>query len=287
MRKTLLIIAILCLLLAGCRTQPAESQIVATTMPVYTICRELCQGTDLSVTQLIQDDVSCLHNYTLQVGQMQLLERSEVVVTNGAGLEDFLEDALSSVKRKIDASQGIDLYCKDEFDHEDHHHDNDPHIWLSPVLASQMADNICRELSGFYPEHSSIFENNLTELNNKLARLLSYGQEQLSTLSTRNMITFHDGFHYFAQCFDLNIVAAIEEESGSETSAANLIKLIQIMKEYDLPAVFTEVNSSTASANIVASETGVKTYTLDMSVSQGDYFEIMYRNIDTVKEALG
>ena len=41
----------------------------------------------------------------------------------------------------------------------------------------------------------------------------------LESLSCRELITFHDGFSYFADAFDLTILRAMEEEAGSEASA--------------------------------------------------------------------
>ena len=78
----------------------------------------------------------------------------------------------------------------------------------------------------------------------------------------------------------------MEEESGSEASAKELIELIGLVNDNHLPAVFTEVNGSTAAAEIIAKETGVKIYTLDMAMAGDSYFTAMYHNINTVKEAL-
>ena len=79
----------------------------------------------------------------------------------------------------------------------------------------------------------------------------------------------------------------MEEESGSEASAGELIELTKLVREYSLPAVFAEVNGSTAAARIICAETGAKRYTLDMAMSGESYFTAMYHNIDTIKEALG
>ena len=100
------------------------------------------------------------------------------------------------------------------------------------------------------------------------------------------MITFHDGFAYFADAFGLHILEAIEEESGSEASAAELISLINLVEDHNITAIFTERNGSASAASVIASETGVKIFTLDMAISGESYFEAMYHNIDTLKEAL-
>ena len=78
----------------------------------------------------------------------------------------------------------------------------------------------------------------------------------------------------------------MEEESGSEASAKELIELIGLVQEHSLPAIFTEKNGSVSAAAILSGETGVSVYQLDMAMAGEDYFEAMYRNIDTLKEAL-
>lgn len=149
-----------------------------------------------------------------------------------------------------------------------------------------MAKNIARGLSGRYPDFADRFDENLNELLAQLDALEAYGIRTLSELSTRSMITFHDGFSYFARAFNLNILAAVEEESGSEASAQELKALITLTEENHLPAVFTEKNGADAAAKVISAATGAGIFTLDMAISGDDYFEAMYRNIDTVKEAL-
>ena len=121
----------------------------------------------------------------------------------------------------------------------------------------------------------------------RLEDLEQYGEEALSNLACRELITFHDGFSYFAQAFDLQILAAVEEESGSEASAKELIGLIRLARDHALPAVFVEKNGGTAAADILCRETGAKKATLDMAMAGDSYFDAMYHNIDTIKEALG
>lgn len=289
MKKIALILplALLLAVLSGCAAGE-NADIAATTLPVYTFTSRLCQDTGLTVTRLVTESVSCLHDYTLQVGQMRALEAARVTVINGAGLEDFLADALKTTGSIIDASSGIEARLPDGHDQDDgHHHEQDPHIWLSPKNAKIMARNICTGLKAQFPAHSEAFEANLSGLLSDLDALQRYGEAQLAQLNCRELITFHDGFSAFAEAFGLTILRAVEEESGSEASAGELIELIETVKAHDLPAVFTEINGSPSAAGIIAAETGCGIYALDMAMAGDDYFEAMYHNIDTVKEALG
>ena len=288
MKKLIILICVaaaLCLC-AGCGREDAV-QIAATTRPVYEFTAALCEGTGITVGRVVTENVSCLHDYTLQVSQMKMVEGAEAVVISGMGLEDFLSGVLPEDKPLIDASRGIAPMCADDHAGEiGHHHEEDPHIWLSPALAKAMAENICRELVIIYPEFADIFEENLLALAGQLDTLQAYGEKQLGVLACREMITFHDGFAYFAREFDLEILKAMEEESGREASATELIELIRLVENHRLPAVFLEVNGSVSAAGVIARETGCRLFPLDMAMGENDYFTAMYHNIDAIKEAL-
>lgn len=286
---------LLCLVLLACVTGCTDTEacnIAATTRPVYDLCRALCDGTPLKITRLVTENVSCLHDYTLQVWQMQTIQGADAVVISGAGLEDFLEVPLAGHPNVVDASQGLSLaegHAHDEHSHDHDHghvHSQDPHIWLSPANASCMADNICHSLCGLYPQYSQVFQKNLIALQEELEALQKYGDEKLAGLSCRELVTFHDGFAYLAEAFDLTILHAIEEEAGSEASAKELIGIVTQVRQHDLPAVFTEVNGSVSAADIIAAETGIKIYSLDMAMGDRGLLEAMYYNIDTLWEAL-
>ena len=119
-------------------------------------------------------------------------------------------------------------------------------------------------------------------------------------LPHRELITFHDGFQYFAQAFDLDILKAIEEEEGSEASAMEINEITQLVKEHQLPVIFTEVNGSDATANAIGRETGCQVWMLDMLMSGDDvpqdwglekimeqYISRLKGDLETVREALG
>lgn len=283
----LLVLLLLAGILCGCGGSTEAAQVAATTLPVYQFTQLLCQGTDITVTRLVTENVSCLHDYSLSVSQVRAVEAAQTVVISGAGLEAFMDDLLEGT-RVIDSSAGIALTgCGHSHDHDDHPHEEDSHIWLAPENAKIMAENICAGLCLQFPAYKAVFETNLQTLLQKLDDLQAYGQAQLSSLSCRELITFHDGFSYFAHAFDLTILKAIEEESGSEASARELKELIGLVRDHRLKAVFTETNGSASAAHIIAAETGAAILTLDMAMAGEDYFAAMYHNIDTVREALG
>ncbi len=300
-------------LLAGCAPAPAEggkTHILCTTYPVYLFTTAVTQGVDeVEVELLVNQQTSCLHDYTLTVEDMRAIERADVIVMNGAGLEDFMADALAqSDAAVIDCSEHIDLLpASDHHHHEgedEADHEVDPHIWMDPRRAAGMMSFISDQLSERYPACERSFWFNDVSAYDRLGGLrqdidvaeyqvfVVTGQLSLEGLRTTQLITFHDGFQYFADAFGLTILKSIEEEEGSEASAQELREIIELVREYDIPAIFVEKNGSRRSADVIARETGCKVYELDMIMS-GDgqgiepYIQAMEQNLATIGEALG
>ena len=102
MKKVFIILlSLLLTALAGCADSGEPAQIAATTLPVYEFTSRLCDGTPLTVTRLVTEEVSCLHDYSLNVKQVKAAEAAELIVISGAGLEEFMEDILRLAKTKV------------------------------------------------------------------------------------------------------------------------------------------------------------------------------------------
>jgi zinc transport system substrate-binding protein len=281
LKKLLAGAAILAILLCGCSApaQKNEKSVAATTWPVCQFAQAVAEGTGVTVARVISEPVSCLHDYSLSVRQMEAVGKSAAVIISGAGLEDFMKDALAQAPAVIDASEGIETTASDE--------GTDPHVWMDVKNAETMVENIAKGLAELYPNDAAAFQKNADAYCRKLAALDEYGKNELKDLSCRELVTFHDGFTYFAKAYDLTIAASIEEEAGSEASAKDLKGISELVKKDKIPGIFVETNGSTAAASVVSQAAGVKVYTLDMCLGKDDYLTAMKKNFDTIKGALG
>lgn len=308
----------LCLGLTACAPAAQTAQaddgtthIVATTYPVYLFTSELVKGAEnISVDLMIDQPISCLHDYTLSVKDMKTLERADLIVLNGAGLEETMEDALTTVSDtpQIDCSQGIDLlesshdhdghdhaHGDEDADHAEpagHAHESDPHIWMDPLRASQMLENLATGLSDFDPANTALYQTNLQLAQEQINTAYPQMQAALQDLSCRELITFHDGFTYFAETFDLDIVRAIEEEAGSEASAKDVMEIVEEIEHHHIPAIFTEVNGSDATAQMIHRECGVAVRPLTLMMGATDdtpgiacYLDLLWSDVNTLREA--
>jgi len=292
--------------LSACQADNRQANslsIAVTTYPVYLFTTAVAEGVEgIDVRLIVNQPTSCLHDYTLTVKDMKIIEGSDAIIMNGAGLEDFMQDALSASKaRLLDCSEGLELLSSQPHHHEGHDHDHehnhdedctfDPHYWLGAEGPYHALSRICNFLSALDPSHAEEYETNRAAATSALDSL-SDRRTEISKLSQRDIITFHDGFRYLAESCGLTILKSIEEEEGSEASAAELVDLISIIREYGLPAIFTEVNGSESAARTLTRETGTQAFPLSMIMSGTGrgiypYIQAMNYNFDTILAALG
>ena len=254
--------------------QDRENTILATTYPMYYLTQRLTEGIeDVTVELMVSEAVSCLHDYTLTTEQMKKIERMDLIVMNGGGLEDLMASALEGVQEEKCIVAGAEF--------------TDPHYWLSPEMYQEACRNVCEALKNRDSSMEKLLDDNLAGLLSELDALQQELQAELSDLSCRELITFHDGFSCFAEAFDLKVVASIEEEEGAEASAKEIQEICDLIGAHQIPAIFVEKNGATNAAGIIARETGVGMYTLNtMMDGQTDYMTAMRENVQAVREAL-
>lgn len=205
-----------------------------------------------------------------------------MIALNGADLEEFMEDALAaSSALVIDCSEGVSLLENadhvhtEEEDGHDHGH-YDPHYWMDPDNMVQMVENLYTGLNQADPDHQEQYQNNAQAAAAQLQDFAGSARTALTAALEENgvelsgLVTFHDGFRYFAQFLDVPLLASIEEEEGSEASAKEINEITALVKEHDLPVIFTEVNGSDATAQAISRETGCAVAQLTMLMDGPD-----------------
>ena len=283
MKRLCALLCALTLLCAGCApaAPAAEDELVITaaTYPVYLMVCAVTEGADgVRVERLNTGSVSCLHDYTLSVSDMKKIDRADVLALSGAELEDFMDDALAlSSAAVIDCSAGVELLVSEGHDHEEHGHDHDhghydAHYWMAPANAQVMVDDLLAGLLPLLPDQADRLRANadraraaLLDCDTAARRLLAGTAGDLPGL-----ITFHDGFAYFAHAYGLPLLCSIEEEAGSEASAKEIVEITRLVREHGIPVIFTEVNGSDATANAIARETGCAVARLSMLMDGPD-----------------
>ena len=300
MKKRLLLIALIILSfsLVGCeKTQIIEDEklnIITSFYPMYIATANIVDGVeDVTLECLASPEVGCLHDYQLTVNDMKKLEGADVFVINGGGMESFLDKAISVYPeiKIINASTDILEEHHEEHKHEEgHHHEENPHVWVSVSLYIEQIKNIVDDLKNVDPKNADKYEANAKLYIEKLTELKNEMHIKAKTFNSKNIVTFHEAFEFFAEEFDLNIVAVIEREPGTSPSAKDLVEIVDTINELEVNAIFVEPQYLKTAATTIANETKVNTYELDPVVSgtfeKDAYEKITRKNIEVLEEAL-
>ncbi len=257
--------------------------ITATFYPLYIMLLNITDGVEnINLNLLAPADTGCLHDYQLTTKDMTAIQNADILIANGAGMEDFLEKALSTKKNQtIVAAEGYELV------------DNNAHIWVSPEGAIYEVQKITDGLSALDSNNSEKYQNNAKAYIEKLEKIASEMHEKLNVYEGRSIITFHEAFPYFADEFKLNLAAVIEREAGTSPSAKELQELIELVNKTNANGqkciLFAEPQYSSEAANVIAKETGCKVYELDPAVTgkleKDSYIEAMKNNMNILLEA--
>ena len=153
--------------------------------------------------------------------------------------------------RQVDCSESVSLLESDGHTHHDHaeHHDHehehehDPHYWMDPRNLSLVTGTIAEALSAADPEHKSLYFQNAKTASEQLGTAYSQWEQDLNGVSCPYIITFHDGFHYFAEAFELHLLFSMEEEDGATASAKDILTASTYVKQYSIPAVLMNYHS--------------------------------------------
>ncbi len=296
----LCLITATCLALTGCGSNTANTssdnagkkdgsvRIVTTFYPMYIDAINIAKGIDgVSVTNMTKPQTGCLHDYQLTTEDMKTLEKADILIANGAGMESFLDKVIKGQKKLtiIDASQNMELLETDG--------EKNPHLWLSVTANIQQVKNITEQLKKADPKHADAYQANADIYIQKLEALKKEMHNTLDKVPHKDIVTFHEAFPYFAKEFGLNIIAVVEREPGSEPTPNELQAVIQQIKPLSSKVLFTEPQYAPSAAQTISRETGAKIFTLDPGVtgeSTADamdaYLVTMRKNMNTLKEAL-
>ncbi len=230
-------------------------------------------------------------DYEPRPGDIQLLAAADLIVSNGAGLDDFLQRLLESgtggATPQVVLGAGIPTLTTDG--------EPNPHFWLDPTLVAQYyVPAIVGGLSSADPAHAAEYDANGRAYVTQIEALDTRLQAIVATIpvADRKLVTFHDAFPYLARHFGFELVGVILRNVGAEPNAGDLAALVDTVKASGVKAVFGEAQFNPALAQTLAEEAGVTNvvtdlYTDSLGAAPADtYLGMMSFDIERIADAL-
>jgi zinc transport system substrate-binding protein len=282
------------LILSACSTNTQSTEKISVVASFYPI--------EFLVDQIAKDQVTLAtlvpggaepHDYELSPQDLGTIGSSQVFIVNGlvepwfSDVEQNLENASVSI---LNLSKEMTLLESSDPEEPG----KDPHVWLDPVLMSQMADIVRDALIAADPDHATLFEANTITLKQKLTQLDLDYKTGLSQCEQKNFVTSHAAFAYLGNRYGITQVAISGLSPDEEPSAQKLKDLVDFARENKVTVIFFESLVSPALSETIAKEVGAETLVLnplegltsEQMEAGEDYFSVMEENLQNLKTAL-
>jgi zinc/manganese transport system substrate-binding protein len=286
----------LAVLLAGCQKAPQAAKGKRTIVATYTVLASV-------VTELVGDsfEVRALipngqdpHEWEPSARDMEALNRADLVVTNGLGLEGGMEKALKQAAnagvRVFTASDAVQVRTVGKGEGipsggtEQAAGAPDPHLWMDPLSMKAVADALAaRIMADFNVDVSG----RARALDARLDALDAEIRALVGTIPAdrRKLVTGHESMGYYARRYGFTLVGAIIPSltTQAEVSASDMAALKRLISANGVGVVFTELGTPTAVAETLAREGGVKAVALSThSLPQDGSYFTFERNLTTL-----
>ena len=274
----------------GPPTVAADAIKVVTTTTVFADIVQNVGGSRVVATSIIPAGVGP-EDYEPKPDDARKLSDAKLVVSNGVGLDSFLDRLLASgtggQTPKLVLGDGIPTITVDG--------EPNPHFWLDPSLVKQYyVPKIAAKLSDIDPAGKATYDANAAAYSSALDGLDAELKANIATIpeANRKLVTFHDAFPYFARHFGFELVGVILANVGQEPTAAELAALVDKVKSAGVKAVFSEAQFSPKLSQTLAQEAGItKVVTTLYNDALGpapadNYLGLMRWNVDQIVAAL-
>ncbi|WP_235929753.1 metal ABC transporter solute-binding protein, Zn/Mn family [Chengkuizengella marina] len=304
--------------------------IVTTFYPLYDFAKKI-GGEYVEVQNIVPTGVEP-HDWTPKTRDMIQITEADLFIYNGLGFESWIESFFSSLEADVsiewvEASLGaqiLDATIEEESHEEEGHeeesheegheeegheeegheeeghedeHDHgayDPHIWLSPVQAKVLAENIKQGLIKVDPAHKDEYEERFIELSNQLDELHLEYKEVLENAPRNEFVVSHQAFGYLANEYNLTQKSIMGITPEAEPTIQDYKNISVFVEENNIQYILFEELVSPKIAETLSKDLNVETLVLnpleglteEQEKNGDDYFTIMKRNLTSLEKAL-
>jgi zinc transport system substrate-binding protein len=304
----------------------AEIKVVASIKPIHSLASYLMDG--VAKPDLIVDGYASPHGFAMKPSHAKMLQNADLIFWVGEDLESFLEKPLSSIAKKAEKIELMEIkglnvlkfrernifddhddhghddhedHGKKEDDHDDHDHDDhgkkdghddhddhdgheghahgefDPHIWLDPMNAKVILNEMVEHLIENDAKNASKYKSNLKKALKEIDKLNKDVKAELSK-STASIV-FHDAYQYFEERYNVNILGAFTVNTDVMPGAEQLAEIREIIEHDKVACVFSEPQFNPDIINAVAKDMKIKTGVLDPLGATLDPGKNLYFNL--------
>lgn len=235
-----------------------------------------------------------IHNYQPTPGDIRRAQRADLILWNGLNLELWFEkffENLSGVPSVIltDGIEPIDI------GNGPYNGKPNPHAWMSPKNGEIYVENITTALMKYDAANADFYRQNADEYIGNIRAISPPITETINGIEEdrRWLVTSEGAFSYLARDFGLKELFIWPINADQQGTPQQVRKVIDKVREFGIPAVFSESTVSANPAKTIANETDAKyggvLYVDSLSNEDGPvptYIDLINVTVQTIAEGL-
>ncbi|MCB1498667.1 MAG: metal ABC transporter substrate-binding protein [Bauldia sp.] len=287
------VVACLALVASGPGAVAQEKFKAVTTFTVIADMARNVAG-DSAVVESITKPGAEIHNYQPTPGDILKAQDADLILWNGLNLEQWFEKFFRNVSDvpEVVVSKGVEPMSIGEGPYTGK---PNPHAWMSPDTAMIYVDNIRDAFVEYDPANADTYRANADAYKARIKAAIDPIRVELDAIpeERRWLVTSEGAFSYLARDFGLKEAFIWPINADQQGTPQQVRKVIDIIREHAVPAVFSESTVSDKPARQVARETGAAyggvLYVDSLSDADGPvptYIDLLTVTSDTIARAL-
>ena len=297
--KKIHLISTLIGLLAFSTISKADLKVVTSIKPIHSLASYIMDG--VGSPGLIVDGYNSPHSFQLKPSHAKMLEQADIIFWIGEDLENFLEKPLATIAKKAEKIElleikgikklkfrernifeeheghddhghdakkeehddhGHDAKKEEHDDHDDHGHgEYDPHIWLDPINAKVILNEITEHLIENDSKNAATYKSNLAKAKSEIDKLIIDVITETNT--DLSYVVFHDAYQYYENRFNVNILGAMTVNPDVMPGAEQIHEIHEVIEHDNVSCILSEPQFNPDIIKSIAKDTSVKTGVLD------------------------
>ena len=262
----------------------ADLKVVTSIKPIHSLASYIMDG--VGSPGLIVDGNNSPHSFQLKPSHAKMLEQADIIFWIGEDLENFLEKPLATIAKKAEKIELLEIkgIKKLKFrernifeEHDDHGHDAkkeehdddddhghgeyDPHIWLDPINAKIILNEITEHLIENDSKNASTYKSNLAKALAEIDKLIIDVITETNT--DLNYVVFHDAYQYYENRFNVNILGAMTVNPDVMPGAEQIHEIHEVIEHDNVNCILSEPQFNPDIIKSIDKDTSVKTGVLD------------------------
>ncbi|PJG86286.1 metal ABC transporter substrate-binding protein [Conservatibacter flavescens] len=258
----------------------------------FTVIQDIAQNVagDAAIVESITKPGAEIHDYQPTPKDIVKAQSADLILWNGLNLERWFERFFQNIKEKpaVVVTEGITPISIYEGPYKNA---PNPHAWMSTSNALIYIENIKNALMKYDPQNAAIYAKNAADYAEKIQNLDRPLREKLTQIpeAQRWLVTSEGAFSYLAHDYGFKEAYLWPINAEQQGTPQQVREVIEIVKQHNIPVVFSESTISPKPAQQVAKESGAKyggvLYVDSLSAANGavpTYIDLINTTVTTI-----